>query len=198
MKRENLNLSLRAIVTVLLVAMIAGCAPPPLAPNQTRPWPSNATSLSKPSFGGSLKPGPCGQLRVQHPFVNVTGLLTAEVDDNASISLLVAPNTTLDGALFAAEHCAPIMRTRLNGSRRFDLGLLPRGQYILMLPRRSFPGAQGFPVVNETRGPTLAVELAFHGGDFRYSLAAFTIRQKDNETDFQNLTLPEGENASGR
>jgi len=151
------------IVAVPMTAMVVGCEPLPLAPSQFHPsqsLPDSTLDTARWSnLDDSLRSSPSGVLRVRPPLVNVSVGLTAKADHDATAYLFVVPNTSLEASLFVAVHCGPILSGWLDGSSRFNLGPLPMGRCVVMLRRGSFPGIQGFLVVNATGGPDLVPSI---------------------------------------
>ena len=92
--------------------------------------------------------------------------------------LFVAPNSSLAGALFVAEHCAPIMRSQVNASNDFFFESVPAGTYVVVVGARAFAqGHQGFPIISSANASGYSVRMVFHGGNRKFSLAVFSIRQ---------------------
>ena len=106
---------------------------------------------------------------------NVTGFLTADAKANSTLTLLIAPNTTLAGALYAAEHCSALIHVPVTGTGTFTLPSLPEGDYVLSAPRTAFFEGQGFPIIDEYNTSTHSVEQAWHGGNQHHSLGRITI-----------------------
>jgi hypothetical protein len=127
-----------------------------------------------------IEANPCGVLRVRSPLFNVTGHFTTEVRPNTPLSLFVTPDTTFNAALYVVEHCRPIGRMQVQDPRRFRLGPLPQGNYVVMVDGRSFEQGEGFPVPDPIHDFSYALTLAFHGGTSRYSMAAFSIQPRDD------------------
>ena len=125
---------------------------------------------------------PCGMLKIQQPFVNVTGFLTAHADLNGTLYLFLAPDHSFNASFFAVQNCAALFRKTLRNADRFSLGALPEGDYVVMIDRRAFSGPQGFPIIREFNASGLAVQMVFHGGSPEYSMATFTIHRVQNVT----------------
>jgi len=122
-----------------------------------------------------MQSNPCGVLRMRQPFFNVSGEVTAKVELGSHVYLYTAHNTYLAGAIYVTEHCRAITRMPINEDNYFSINSLPLGTYVLSVPIDSFGPAQGFPVVREFNRSGHSLQVAFHGGDNRHSLCAFTI-----------------------
>jgi len=130
-----------------------------------------------------IEANPCGVLHVRPPLFNISGRFTGNVKPNTSIRLFVSRNVTFDSSIYVIEHCRPIGRMQLHDPRRFRLGLLPQGNYVVMVDGRSFEQGQGFPVPDPINDPNYALTLAFHGGTSRYSMATFSIEPRTQSAD---------------
>ena len=119
---------------------------------------------------------PCGALKMKYPVFNVSGFVTAEVKPGSYVYLHTAHNTTLEGAIYAANHCHAITRAAINKNKTFSINSLPAGTYVLSVPIDSFGSSQGFPLLAEFNRSGHSLEIAFQGRDYRHSLGAFTIR----------------------
>lgn len=119
---------------------------------------------------------PCGVLRMRQPVFNVNGVVTADVKPGSHVYLNTAHNTTYTGAIYAVDHCRAITRLPIAEDNSFTITSLPAGTYVLSVPIDSFGPAQGFPVVEEFNRSGHTLDVAFHGGDYRHSLGAFTIK----------------------
>jgi len=124
---------------------------------------------------------PCGSLKIRHPFINVSGFLTERARQNAILYLFLSPDTSFNTSLFVVENCPAISRWTLLARTEFDLGLLPEGNYIVVLDAGSSESGQGFPIIHETNDSNLTIRMAFHGGSQRYSMTAFSILARDDE-----------------
>ena len=132
---------------------------------------------------------PCGMLKIQQPFVNVTGFLTAHADLNGTLYLFLTPDPSFNASYFAAQNCAALFRKTLRNADQFSLGALSEGDYVVMIERRAFSGPQGFPIIREFNASGLAVQMVFHGGSPEYSMATFTIHSVQNMTKRTGLSL---------
>ena len=129
-----------------------------------------------------MEKNPCGILRIRQPLLNVTGRLTAPAKLNTFIRLYTAPNTTLDGALNVAGHCRPLMTQPIGPNGSFTLGNLPVGNYVVVVSADRFIQGQGFPIITKQNFSGYAVEQVFHGGDYLFSLASFTISPAESNS----------------
>ncbi len=118
----------------------------------------------------------------REPLLNVSGFLTARAKPNSTLYLFITPNTSLSHSLYVVEHCTPIMKTTLHNDTDFEIGPLPCGQYLAMLPAHEFIFRQGFPIIREVSGSNLTLTMIFHGGNYRYSIGAFSIDEHVNAT----------------
>jgi hypothetical protein len=101
--------------------------------------------------------------------------MTYHEEENKSIYLFVAPNTTIESALYVVENCAPIGSRPINASGHFAFPSLPVGRYVVAVYHPYPVSTQGFPVVHEFNATGFAIEAGVYGGNTRYSLATFSI-----------------------
>jgi len=161
----------RVIGVAAAALMLAGCTERDLG-KQKHPL------LLAENLSAWIEANPCGVLRVRSPLFNVSGRFTGDVKPNTSIRLFVSRDVTFDSSLYVVEHCRPIGRMQLQDARRFRLGLLPQGNYVVMVDGRSFEQGQGFPVPDPINDPNYTLTLALYGGTSRYSMAAFSIEPR--------------------
>ena len=138
-----------------------------------------------------LENNPCGTLHVRKPLFNVTGSLTADVRPNSSISLFVAPDTSLGSALYVVRNCAFILRKTIGPGKQFQFNYLPAADYVAMVPRSAFGGKiQGFPTVWEFNLSNYSMKFNFCGGDGKYSLVSFSIRPAPKDGENRKIVIP--------
>jgi hypothetical protein len=123
---------------------------------------------------------PCGWLPIRKPLFNVTGQVTGAVRPNSSLFLLVAPNASIETALWTVRTCTPLGRIRVDAEGHFDMLHLPVGKYLVMLPRSAFGETQGFPIIREYNSSNYSVRLLWHGGDPYYSVSAFVVEHRSH------------------
>ena len=163
------------VIIILIAVVMGGCV-------STHPpqWLTN-TTLSRVPVGIEyqrwLNSAPCGVLHVRPPLVNVTGTFTSPVTPSKNVQLLIAPNTTLDGALYAVANCAPLGVARIEHSSDFTFLNLPPGAYVAALPAEAFGQSQGFPIIEEYEVSNYSITMEFYGGNPDYSLAVFSIQR---------------------
>jgi len=129
---------------------------------------------------------PCGFLRVERPLINVSGLVNTAVRPGTEAVLFIVRNTSLDTALFTVENCHPLMTVPVDSAKDFTFPHLPAGEYVVMLPRGAFGEVQGFPIIPSAKMAGLVATTVWHGGDYRYSMAAFTVRPYDSKIEVAN------------
>lgn len=122
----------------------------------------------------------CGYLRIHEPLSNVSGWLTGPTKANVTVDVYVAPNDSLDAALDVVVRCRPIGNAQADETGRFSFTNLPAGLYFVALPSREFTQMQGFPVIDEYEPPGNVVRMLWYGGSFSYSIAAFSVSQKED------------------
>jgi hypothetical protein len=122
-----------------------------------------------------IESNPCGVLRMSNPLFNVSGEVTMNVEPGSVVRLYTAHDTSLAGAIYVTEHCPVITRIPIREDNSFSINSLPVGTYVLSVPADAFGPAQVFPVVNEFNRSGYSLQVAFHGGDNRHSLCAFTV-----------------------
>ena len=122
-----------------------------------------------------MESNPCGVLRMREPFFNVSGAVTAKVENGSNVYLYTAHNTSLAGAIYVTDHCRAITRMPIGEDNSFSINSLPLGTYVLSVPIDSFGPVQGFPVARRFNRSGYSLQVAFHGGDSKHSLCAFTI-----------------------
>jgi len=165
-----------AFCTFLLVVLLLGCTPQELSDSTSAheewllPMPK-----SHEAYNSWLESNPCGHLHVVKPVFNVSGRTTTPPRLNSTLYLLIAPNASLERALWTVRNCAPIGRMPLNESGQFVLEGLPASSYFAVVRRSHFSGGQGFPSVSESEGSDHSVCMLWQGGDVEYSIAAFTV-----------------------
>jgi len=172
----------RMIGVAVVALMLAGCTERDFG-EQKHPL------LLAGNLSEWIDKNPCGVLHVRPPLFNVSGRFTGDVKPNTSIRLFVSRDVTFDSSIYVVEHCRPIARMELKDRRRFRLGPLPQGNYVVMVDGRSFEQGQGFPVLDPINDPTYALTLAFHGGTSRYSMAAFSIQPRDDQSNVTGTGL---------
>ncbi len=167
----------RAFFTLLLLVLLlaTGCTNDfKQAARSTRVLPRVAEPVGDAAIGDES----CGVLYVRGPLFNVTGWLTAAVRSNTSVSVLIAPNISLESVLWTVQDCPPLGQVPVVDGR-FSLPYLPVGKYLVALPRGSFGDVQGFPVVDEFNTSSHSVRVLWHGGDPRHSICAFAVEKKN-------------------
>ena len=93
---------------------------------------------------------------------------------------------TYNDSLYAAKHCFPIWRVKLNNTRNFLITDVPPGKYVISLPSYRLVNSQGFPVLDKFQDENYELVVAFFGGDSRYSIIVFEIRPR-NFTELEKL-----------
>lgn len=140
------------------------------------PYARTLQKKMKPQISGfHWQDNACGYLTVKRPQFNVSGRLTAATQQNTSICLLIARNTSLETGLWTADHCAPLMCVPIAKNGSFWFPYLPVGKYFALVHAGRFIDAQGFPVIKEFVKDNHTVRVIWHGGDYRYSMAAFVV-----------------------
>ena len=119
---------------------------------------------------------PCGRLRIEKPFFNVSGVVHAGVRPGYHAFLYTAHNTSQDGALYVVGHCRYITRERIDENGSFTINSLPAGAYVLAVPMSVFQSAQGFLVLDEFSRSGYVLETHFQGSNNGLALVSFTIR----------------------
>jgi len=64
----------------------------------------------------------------------------------------------------------------VNETRGFSFRCLSIGNYAFVIPTSSYDGAVGSPLPYEFDCENLSLQIAFQGGDYEYSVGAFSIR----------------------
>ena len=159
---------------ISLVLALGACKNEKVAPASSIDYKTNISEMHDRMVRW-MDNNPCGYLRVRHPVFNVTGRFTAPVPPNTTVYLLTVHNTSIEGALFAAHHCAPISRAELLDSKRFVVCSLPAGRYALMVSRDDFVRSSGYPIVTEFSERNHTLRYVFLGGDMTVSLGVFEI-----------------------
>ncbi|MCF8118456.1 MAG: hypothetical protein K9K33_18805 [Desulfarculaceae bacterium] len=118
----------------------------------------------------------CPQAATGGPLFNVTGELTAGVEEGSEIFLYPIKDADLDSILAIIRECPPLQQTLIKDSYYFYFDNLPPGRYAPMVPITSFISGQGFPIVDEKQYLNYSLELIYHGGNPRYSLGPFVIQ----------------------
>ncbi len=168
----------KATIVILATLVCAGGCSPTLIPNES------ITSI--PTLGELAEQqkrfeasNACGALHVLGPMFNVSGFVNALPQPGASITLFIAPNTTLDGTLYAAEHCAKLMSLSLDDSEDFTIHSLPAGDYVIVLSRQAFAESQGLSIIHQYNASGYSIQQSWYGGNPKYSLGVFTIRPEN-------------------
>jgi len=117
----------------------------------------------------------CPQAATEGPLFNVTGKLTAGVEEGSEIFLYPIKDADLDSILAIIRECPPWRQALIKDSYYFYFDNLPPGRYAPMVPITSFISGQGFPIVDEKQYLNYSLELIYHGGNPRYSLGPFVI-----------------------
>ncbi len=67
----------------------------------------------------------------------------------------------------------------MNDSFKFMIPDVPPGRYVLWVSSVQFENSQGFPIIDEFQDDKNGVDIAFCGGDSRYSLIVFEVRPQN-------------------
>ena len=113
-------------------------------------------------------------------YVHIHGRVTGAASANATASLFPSRNVSLAAALHTVTTEQPIQHVNLDDGQTFTFAPAPAGCYIVAVSGQAFGRAQGFPVINETWDPHSEIEMFYHGGDIRHSIAAFVIRPRQD------------------
>ena len=168
------NLAFSTLLLIVLLLATSCTCNSKQAARSTRVLPRVAGPVGDAAFGDES----CGVLYVRRPLFNVTGWLTAAVRSNTSVSVLIAPSTSLESVLWTVQNCPPLGKVPVvNG--RFSVPYLPVGKYLVALPMGSFGDVQGFPIVDEFNTSSHSVRVLWHGGDPRHSICAFAVEERN-------------------
>lgn len=162
------------LLGLLILVMLSGCEATQNVEVDKEvkiPKSVNVTALQKSMFNGSK----CGVYRFRPPFFNVTGYITSSVPAGTRIFLFVAPNTRFNDTMWLVRHCKMSFRGNITEEGTFEFSRVPAGTYVAMVPAREFGGHQGFPIIEEFEEQGHRANIAWHGGDPKYSLLAFRI-----------------------
>ena len=160
--------TLIATFLALLVCTIAGCSTADFDRSGPQQYPCD-------QFEDPIAGLPDSGQRV-HIHGRVTGAASAE----ATVSLFSSKNVSLAAALHTVTTERPIQQINLNDGKTFTFDPVPAGCYIVAIPGQAFGRAQGFPVINETGNSRMDLEMLYHGGDIRQSIAGFVIRPRED------------------
>jgi hypothetical protein len=93
----------------------------------------------------------------------MTGYLTARVNPNSSICLIVVNETSSRAAMYVVTHC-PFLTEESANDEGFKFYRLPPGDYFAMVPREAlredFPTTDGYNLFNSS------IRLTICGGNF--------------------------------
>ena len=160
---ESKNLAIFVLIAAML--MVAACA-------SHKPRPPLLTGDNATHDNSTL----CPQAATGGPLFNVTGELTAGVEEGSEIFLYPIEDADLDSILAIIQRCPPWQQTQIKDQYYFSFDNLPPGRYAIMVPIASFIRAQGFPIVDEKQILNYSLEVIFQGGNPRYSLGPFVIQ----------------------
>ena len=125
---------------------------------------------------------PCDSIKIYSgvPFYNLTGKITSQIKEGTVLHMTSVRDLTFNHSLYAAAHCFPIWRVKLNNTQKFFIKDVPPGQYVISLPAYQFVNTQGIPILDEFNDKNYELVIALFGGDSRYSLIVFEIRSQNN------------------
>ena len=164
----------------LVCCMLLGCqvnSPEPASSKPERVPSADQLKARQDAIRDLIARSPCGTLKYAAPLINISGRVSSLPANGSKAFLYTTRNTTLEGAIYAVDHCLPLGEAELDQNHEFRFDSLPAGKYVVSISPKAFPpGYHGFPVVKRINQSNLTVNVSFHGGDMSHSLVAFTIQ----------------------
>lgn len=127
---------------------------------------------------GETLSSPCETPRGQ--VSNMTRYLTARVNPNSSICLIVVNETSSRAAMYVITHCPFLVEESVN-DEDFKFYRLSPGDYVAMVPREAFH--KGFPSTGGYNLFNSSLKVNICGGDVNHSSVSFSTLQDSAKTE---------------
>jgi hypothetical protein len=115
-------------------------------------------------------------------FFSVKGRTLGNLLPNATVFLYSVPSTNFSVVMATIENQTPFRETMVDAGNTFQIGCVSLGNYAFVIPASSYDGSVGFPLPYEWIQNNYTLDVAFQGGDYRYSVGAFSIRAVREES----------------
>ena len=113
--------------------------------------------------------------------IDVDGTVLGNPMPDSNVSLYETSSLNFSIIMSEIRTNRPVKWGLVNETKEFSFKCLSTGNYTFVIPVSSYDGAVGSPLSYEFNCKNLSLEIAFQGGDYKYSVGAFSIRHTSKD-----------------
>jgi len=108
--------------------------------------------------------------------IDVEGIVLGDITSNSKVSLYKTSSLNFTIVMSKIRTAQPVSWEIVNESGGFRFNCLSHGTYAFVIPTSSYKSSVGSPLPYEFDCRNFCLRIAFQGGDPRYAVGAFSIR----------------------
>ena len=110
--------------------------------------------------------------------IDVHGHVLGNIQSGAHVFLYRVQNLDYVPVMRTVRNCTPIQIGRVNDTAGYNFTCLDYGRYVASIPSSSYANSSvGSPIADEFKDGNSTLFFVFQGGDYEYSVGAFSINK---------------------